>query len=158
MIEPGMKVVLRIQEPGDRKPRQVGKVVPFCGRLIYAYNIEANDRMRALDAWGIAPCVLKFLLDHDVSEIHFADIAERVTWATTPRRVLQLGIPMQFDRRAGVYLHLPRAHWKRNLGVMNKLYPWATQMLDLSWIEPNELRETERQEGMEPMKEASGAF
>jgi hypothetical protein len=140
-----MKVVLRVREPGDKKPRQVGKIVPFCGRPVYVYNISAEDRMRALDAWGVAPCVLKLLLDQGVVEIHFADIAQHVTWMTTPQRVLQYGIPQRFGGRGGVYFHLPLAHWKRQPGTMAHLYPWASSPLDLEWIEPDQVPGVPRQ-------------
>jgi hypothetical protein len=140
-----MKVVLRVWEPGDKKARQVGKIVPFCQRLVYTYNITDEDRMRALDAWGVAPCVLKLLLDCGVAEIHYADIAQRATWMTTPQRVLQYGIPQRFDQRPGVYFHLPLIHWKRQPGVMARLYPWASAALDLDWIEPAEVPGARRQ-------------
>ena len=134
-----MNVVLTILEPGDKKRRQVGKVVPFGGRLVYTYNITRDDRMRALDAFGVAPCVLKLLLDQGVAEIHYVDFGERVTWATTPERVLRYGIPQRFPRRQGVYFHLPLARWTRAQVVMAQLYPWASTTLELDWIEPAEV-------------------
>lgn len=134
-----MKIVLHVLEPSDREYRQVGKIVPFCGHLVYVYNITKDDRMRALDAWGVAPCVLKMLLDHGVAEIHYADIAQRVTWMATPDTVMRYGIPQCFEKRPGVYFHLPLAHWQRNPGVMVKLYPWASTIIHLDWIEPNQV-------------------
>lgn len=132
-------VVVRLWEPGLRKVIQAGKfVLAFCPRqgtrLVYQYDIPLEDRMACLDAWGVAPALLRAMEERGIEEIHFYNADEDVTYIATPRRVRERGILQNHRGRSVYYYHLQLADWGKVAGRPCK-YPRTNDILSLGWVE-----------------------
>ncbi len=143
----GLRVVVLIQEPGDHKPRRVGKFVEADGQPVYVYDVQPDDKLEALQAYGVAPCVLREMGERGIEAIWFVDKKHAMTWTTDRRTVMEKGIPMPFRGRSGTYVHLPLSQWQRVPGIQKT--PWATVPLTLDWIEPEKPEPVEMQQEME---------
>jgi hypothetical protein len=132
-------VVIKIWEPGLRKVIQAGKfVLAFCPHLgaqwVYAYDIPLVDRMGVLDAWGVAPAILRAMRERDIHVIHYYNAEEDVTYVTTDRVVRQRGILQAHKGRGVCYYHLQFADWQKVRGRPCR-YPRTNQALSLAWAE-----------------------
>ena len=126
---------------------RAGKFVKYMGfRWVYVYNI--NQRLRFIDGFGVAPCILAAMEEHGIEEIHY--IGKDCIWITTPETVRERGFAFMGKRgrphSRGTYLHLPLKWWERREG--KRSYPFLTgPMIWLRWMEPEELL------GIEPVPE-----
>ena len=116
---------------------KAGKFVQHDGKWIYVYDIR--DRLRFIDGFGVAPCVLRAMEENSIEEIHFVDHGQRCTWVTDPATIRERGFPFQGKRgrvhSRGTYLHLPLKYWQRREGI--ERYPWLQGPMEwLTWEEP----------------------
>jgi hypothetical protein len=132
-------VVIRLWEPGLRKLIQAGKfVLAFCphrgAQWVYQYDIPLEDRMACLDAWGVAPTVLKAMEERGIEKIHYYNADEDVTYYATIRRVRERGILQNHRGRNVYYYHLQLADWGKVAGRPCQ-YPRTDKALSLGWIQ-----------------------
>ena len=134
-----MNVVIRFWEPGLRKVIQAGKFVEaFCkrggARWVYQYDIPLEDRMACLDAWGVAPIVLRAMEERGIEEIHYYNPDEDVTYIASARRVRERGLLQAHRGRETHYYHLLLADWGKVDG-RPCAYPRTEKVVSLTWAE-----------------------
>lgn len=153
-------VLVGFYEPGLKQQIQAGKFVAIGSssgpKWVYQNNVGPGDLMEVLDAWGVAPCVLKAMREYGVLEVHYYALEENQTYIATPQRVWLEGIKQAHGRR-GTYFHLPRKLWDRFEGRIAQ-YPWASQRLTLQWIEPEDLGAQDETEGIAQVEQLEMAL
>ena len=138
MIDP-KNVLIKLWEPGLRRVVQAGKfVLAFCphrgARWVYQYDIPLEDRMSCLDAWGVAPTVLRAMEERGIEEIHYYNADQNLTYVTTARQVRDRAILQAHKRRGVFYYHLQLADWRKVQGRPCK-YPRTDDAMSLGWVE-----------------------
>ena len=137
-----LPTLIGFHDPGRAGVIRAGKFCqikkgPGRGRWAYVYNIE--DKLRFMDGFGVAPCVLIAMEESGIDQIHYVDKTQKCTWVTSPKMVRERGFPFQGKRgrvhSRGTYLHLPLKYWQRREGIEH--YPWLQgPMTWMTWEEP----------------------
>jgi len=123
-----------VYEPSLRRTIGVGSLNIDRWRVpLLRYDIPPGDRMAALDAFGVAPTVLRELERQGVERIEYHPKGTAVIYRTTRSEVLLYGICQGFGGRTK-YWHLEKKRWER---LPYYKVPWLppTMIRTLDWID-----------------------
>lgn len=114
-------VCLKVRHNG--KPKVVGKIATIDGNEVFYHAHRSSQRHRLLDALAIDVSVLNWLKIHQIGEVHYYDVEQRILRVAWITDFLAVGIRKDWGNRDRYYL--PLKFWEQTKRWYEKP-PWAS--------------------------------